>query len=339
MRPNLYLNMLPRGPVRFGSNSGAKSQTDVVFHSDSLYSAVTSAMRNLGLLEEWLSATATATNPEVRFTSCFPYAPDEPFLPVPRGLWPPPGSSPKLRWKSVRFIPARLAEAVLKGDVISEDRWSVHPTSGCLLPVDRGVVVEPPFRAVMRSHAAVDRMSAAVEHHTTACLEFVPKAGFWCSAAFTDETARDRWNDRVLAAFRLLSDTGIGGRRTHGWGAFDLVSNAGGSFPGSLAAGVPDEASANDLWWLLSVFSPADEDRVSWSRGNYTVLERHGRVESPAGWGTEKLAMRMIEEGAVIACEAEPLGAARNVAPEGFAHPVYRYGVAVAVPVPARAQA
>jgi hypothetical protein len=46
--------------------------------------------------------------------------------------------------------------------------------------------------------------------------------------------------------------------------------------------------------------------------------------------------MRMIEEGAVIACADEPVGTTRNVAPPEFPHPVYRFGVPLAIPLPAQ---
>jgi hypothetical protein len=44
----------------------------------------------------------------------------------------------------------------------------------------------------------------------------------------------------------------------------------------------------------------------------------------------------MIQEGSVLVCDEEPLGGARNVAPESFPHPVYRAGFALAIPIPLR---
>jgi hypothetical protein len=42
----------------------------------------------------------------------------------------------------------------------------------------------------------------------------------------------------------------------------------------------------------------------------------------------------MVAEGSVLVAAAEPRGMAPDVAPGGFAHPVYRAGFAVAVPIP-----
>ena len=86
--------------------------------------------------------------------------------------------------------------------------------------------------------------------------------------------------------------------------------------------------------WLLSLFSPAASDAVEWTRGSYTLLERGGRVESPAGSGALKKLVQMVSEGSVVYAPAAPHGAAPDVAPEGFAHPVFRAGFALSIPLP-----
>jgi len=86
--------------------------------------------------------------------------------------------------------------------------------------------------------------------------------------------------------------------------------------------------------WLLSLFTPAPADSVDWHRGNYTVLPRSGRIDSPAGAGELKKQIPMVAEGSVLYAEAPPRGSAADVAPEGFAHPVFRSGFAVAIPLP-----
>jgi hypothetical protein len=86
--------------------------------------------------------------------------------------------------------------------------------------------------------------------------------------------------------------------------------------------------------WLLSLFTPSAEDAVDWARGNYRLVERAGRVDSPAGSGELKKTLRMVGEGSVIFAPSTPRGAAPDVAPGGFPHPVYRAGFAVSVPLP-----
>src|SRR5262249_62103443 len=97
----------------------------------------------------------------------------------------------------------------------------------------------------------------------------------------------------------------------------------------------PEEVPAGlQAHWLLSLFSPAPADAVDWTRGNYTVLARAGRVESPAGSGDLKKQVRMLAEGSVVYSGSALSGTAADVAPDGFAHPVFRAGFALAIPLP-----
>jgi hypothetical protein len=54
MSQGLLIRLRPTGPWRIGPDSGVRDRVDRVFHSDSLYSAVSSAMAQLGNLDEWL---------------------------------------------------------------------------------------------------------------------------------------------------------------------------------------------------------------------------------------------------------------------------------------------
>ena len=86
--------------------------------------------------------------------------------------------------------------------------------------------------------------------------------------------------------------------------------------------------------WLLSLFTPANADSVDWRRGNYAVLARSGRIDSPAGSGDLTKQIQMVVEGSVLYAEGAPHGSAADVAPDGFAHPVFRAGFALAIPLP-----
>src|SRR5437867_8559715 len=150
MNPGCIVKFRPLGPWRMGPDSGSRDRVDTIYHSDSLYSAVTAAMASLGLLEDWLEATAR--NPEgaaVRFSSCFPFQGENAFVVPPRSIWPP-AASPKVRWKGAKFIPLPLVEALLNGGVLEEERWSLDGQSECLVPHGRG----GPFRISVRSSPA-----------------------------------------------------------------------------------------------------------------------------------------------------------------------------------------
>jgi CRISPR type III-A-associated RAMP protein Csm4 len=532
MNPGLVVKLRPSGPWRIGPDSGARNRVDSIYHSDSLYSAVSGAMLRLGSLDGWLSATARAAAPAVCFSSCFPFLDEIGFVVPPRSIWPP--ASPALlaarvRWKSARFVPLGIVQAMLAGQTLNEHQWTVDGPSQCLVPAGR----PGPFRIDTRWNAAVDRFTGATERHSTACLEFRPGAGLWTVVSFLDDAARDQWLDPVKAAFRLLADTGFGGERSRGWGRSETPEFIEGLLPDLIlppapvraapapapaavlpseevlpeiqpvpevvaepeaaaepdavaqpetaeeppagtaqpaaaveaealappelaaapaTAEVPSEAAAQpeaaveaeaiappepaatpapaeeppaadnpeitagqasveappdvaplivepetppaeapsappepeastpappllldaapvqlalksspepaalieaalpvvkepapvvvaapegvQLHWMLSLFCPAPGDAVDWARGSYSVLPRGGRVESPAGSGELKKLVQMVTEGSVLCAGNTLTGAAPDVAPDGFAHPVFRAGFAVAIPLP-----
>ena len=199
----------------------------------------------------------------------------------------------KIRWRAAHFVPLNLVESLLLNQRILAEQWSVDADSGCLLRRDRPQ--SSPFRAVTRTQAAVDRLSTAVEPHSLACVEFEPGSGLWAVAAFSDTAARDRWSGPLRAAFRLLADTGFGGRRSSGWGQTAAPEFQQGSWPGlvlpklsrnganSSSSEANGEPPAPAQHWLLSLFTPSVGDFIDWSGGRYASVTRGGRVESKGG--------------------------------------------------------
>ncbi|HZL55667.1 MAG TPA: hypothetical protein VFC21_01210 [Bryobacteraceae bacterium] len=298
----MEVRLRPTGPWRVGHPTGDKERVDAIYRSDALYSAITHAMRVLGWMEEWLDATARSENaPAVRFSSLFP------FVGKTRLIAPPKTVATRMR-----LVPLEIA----RGATAEQGRWTADGASQCLIPSGS----PSPFHISVRSSAAIDRMTGATEPHRTACLEFASNAGWWGVFDAVDS----KWETRVKSAFRLLADSGFGGERSRGWGRSGEPSF-------STASSLFPDCAANGSWWLLSLYSPHDNDRVDWSKGNYSVIVRGGWTDSPAGTGLKK-SVRMIEEGSVLQADAAR-GKAVDVAPDGFAHPVYRSGFGLAVPL------
>jgi CRISPR type III-A-associated RAMP protein Csm4 len=473
IKPGMIVRLTPAGPWRIGPDSGARNHVDAVYHSDSLYGAVSAAMERLGTFDEWLGATARSSVAAVAFSSCYPFVEEVNLVVPPRTLWPP--SSPALlssrvRWKSARFVPLSLIPSLVAAAPLVDSAWTVDGASQCLLPVGK----TGPFRSSLRFHAAVDRLTGLGERHSVACLEFRPGAGLWTLVSFADEASRERWSDRVKAAFRLLADSGFGGERSQGWGhaappeftegwlpemilpapapksaeasvrqkievaplvapipvppapsqvpespsesdreeavepspapeppespnpapnSEGAVESSSAPDPGSpepVPSPVPEAASQSrdregvvepsptpeppesanpapnsegavepsptptpeppespapalkpkgslerpapaTAHWLLSLFTPAPADTVDWTRGNYMLVTRAGRVVSS---GELKKTAQLVAEGSVLFAASAPSGGARDVAPDGAAHPVFRAGFAVSVPLP-----
>lgn len=342
MSTAFIVRLRPSGPWRLGPDSGARDHVDRVLHSDQLYSAVSWAMAQMGMLDAWLEATfKDSRGPAVRFSSCFPFQDELLFVAPPRSLWPPLAST-KVRWKGSRFVPLQLVRALVAEESLDEDRWLVDGSSECLLPVERP---RGPFRPAVRSNAAVDRISGDVAVHTTCCLEFNQGAGMWALATFADQEASERWSDPLRSAFCLLADSGIGGRRSLGWGRSDAPEFSEGILPDLILPAPAPVSQPEDeelqpvpetVYWLLSVYSPSQDDSVDWRKGNYSLQTRGGRVESPASRGELKKLTRVVTEGSVLFADAPLCGAAHDVAPDGFPHPVYRAGFALTIPIPWR---
>ena len=307
------VKLRPTGPWRVGHRAGDRDRVDVIYHSDALYSAMTHAMSSLGWLGEWLDATARRSEGSlVRCSSLFPFVGRTRLAPPPRSAWPPAHAG-KLHVEAAKLVPLD----VIRGARIDESRWTVDGATGTMTPGGG----QPPFEIVLRASAAIDRLTGVAAPHQTACLEFATNAGWW--GVFE---ASAEWMPRVKSAFRLLADSGFGGERSQGWGR----------------AAAPEFHDASSLfgkdtvegaWWMLSLFSPSANDSIAWERCDYTTTTRAGWTDSTAGIAQKKQ-VRLIEEGSVIYAE-KLVGCAVDVAPEGFAHPVYRAGFALAVALPA----
>jgi CRISPR type III-A-associated RAMP protein Csm4 len=351
MQPGLLIRLRPLGAWRYGPADGGHDRVDTLYRSDRLYSAVTLAMQRLGFLDEWLAATAHAAKPAVVFSSlcsisgryALRHSASNAVASAPLLLnSPSPVFLTKIRWKTARFVPLSVIDSLITGQPILADQWLPDPESGCLLRRDRPSA--SPFRIIARSTSAVDRVTnSSDESKSVACIEFEPSAGLWTIARFEDSASEQTWSPRLQSALRLLSDSGFGGGRSKGWGQTQTAEFQPGSWPALLlpklgrhlaTAPVAESSEAAGLFWLLSLYSPAASDKVDWSGGHYSLSARGGRVESHAGHGAAKKTVRMVSEGCVLSSHVEPVGAAVDVAPDGFAHPVYRSGLALALRLP-----
>src|SRR5260221_5762548 len=136
----------PLGPWRFGPDSGARDRVDLIYHSDAVFSAVCSAMRQLGMAEEWFEATARSVGASaVRISSFYPFQGKTLLVVPPRNIWPPADST-KVRYKGARFVPLPVVESLLADKAIDENRWAVDGESEGLIPHDGG---PGPFRVAI----------------------------------------------------------------------------------------------------------------------------------------------------------------------------------------------
>ena len=183
------------GPWRFGPDSGARDRVDLIYHSDALFSAVCSAMSQLGLARGMAGGDRRLrTSPAVRFSSFFPFVGDTLLVVPPRSLWPPPEST-KIRYKGARFVPLPVIQALLSDQAIDEDRWTVDGESECLIPSGQPAAGRSASRCVP-APAWIGCSHAGWKSHSTACLEFARDAGLWTVVQFADGDAANNGKRR-----------------------------------------------------------------------------------------------------------------------------------------------
>jgi CRISPR type III-A-associated RAMP protein Csm4 len=321
-RPALLVQLQPITPWRCGA--GRPDEPASLIPSDSLFGAVSDAMRLLGWLPEWLAEGARAT----RLSSLFPVQNDVFYAPLPEALRTYSGLR-RVRLESVRFAPLAAIQA-LAAKKFDENRWVLDLASGCLQPADRANAGGP-YRPLERQRAAVDRLSgAAAAAASTEGIEFAGNAGAWALFVFADTAAADIWRGRLKAAFRLLADEGIGGWRGAGWGRSRRPRYKEGELGRLLvnAGWKTAEEPGTGQWWTLGLFAPAESDEVAWDSGAYRTLMRAGWTASIA----EKPEHRFVREGSILTSAAEPAGRINESVIAGVDHPVLRYGAGLALP-------
>lgn len=145
--------------------------------------------------------------------------------------------------------------------------------------------------------------------------------------AFLLETTSPEQRTRLLAALRLLADTGLGGMRTQGSGQFDFEVQT-----------VPEELQlrlrkADGPHILLGLTRPtAAEARAIENDPNsrYGLIRRDGFLD---GTGWQRQDVWMMTEGSLV---PGPLtGTLADVAPPNHPHPVWRSGLALSLGVEA----
>ncbi|NTV62659.1 MAG: type III-A CRISPR-associated RAMP protein Csm4 [Oscillochloris sp.] len=199
----------------------------------------------------------------------------------------------------------------------------------------------PIWQIESQPHVTVDRVSNTSAYFEVGKVTYTPGAGLALLVAFADATARFGF-ERLLS---LLGESGLGGRRSSGSGAFSWRRD-------------PDLAL--DLGWagrrrvLLSRYLPreAELDALRSEHAAYQLVNIGGWLYSTGAPAQRRQRVRMVAEGSVLDAEAITgalRGKVEDVRPDyrkskrehpifkreqGTSHPVYRSGLALALPIP-----
>ena len=221
MPSGLLIRLRPVGPWRIGPDSGDRDRVDRIYHSDSLYSAVTSAMARLGMLDDWLDATARASGTGGAVQLVFP-------LP---GRYAAGGAAAKSVASAAVFQGSLERRAVCaaqrrriarggQGDSPKTAGSSTVPANACSRSARRprrvrsasrygrarrSIAKARPFRRIRRP-ASSSRPAA--------------DCGAWCS--FLTMLRGNNGPRRSRPRSGCSADSGFGGKRSQGWGRAEM---------------------------------------------------------------------------------------------------------------------
>lgn len=361
------------GGLHVGTRGVNLEEAGISIPSDTLFAAMLDALNRAGEDVDAFSK-AYLEDPPFLLTSAFPYVGSVRFYPVPANSASLFDAKTNARYGKrlarIRYMSEGLLhEALAKGklnDWIFPETENETPKTGVTLQghtlwlkVEEIPNLPTEFqRHEQRRHAlprltvwrtarvprvTLDRITSASNIFHAGKVEFAKECGLWFGVSWRKPDAEyngQKFADVFEKAMQMLKDDGLGGERTTGYGAFSYEPDP----PITLK-----DAQAGQLAYLLSRYHPRPDEVDSVLKGGEAAY----RLVSVAGWlrtfdGAAQRRKRVVllEEGSLIRASNGIMGDVVNVRPEywdeqakeykpGVSHPVYRYGLALALAWPA----
>ncbi len=252
----------------------------------------------------------------IKVSSAFPFSESSYFLPTlllrPDSLFEVSESDYQLwkKLKKLQFLPLEWLKRILKGEKIAVFERDIESVSGTL----NGI-----FKFRVAPKVALGRITQNSNIYHYGEIHF-DKGGLFIMAEFEDEGLRIDFSGLL----KLLGDEGIGGRRTAGYGLFDVEKD-------KIEIEVPEDANFH---LLLSLYWPPDDERSNGLLKNsaYKLIRRTGWFLLDDGRSLRKRPVWMFQEGSVLS--ARPKGGAVDVTPLSISDKrVLRFGFAFTIPM------
>lgn len=346
-----------RSAFHIGERGVGLEETSLILHSDTLFSALCLALRELGEdLDGFLSGynrwqgakMVNGTNIPFRLSSAFPYAGSVYFFPRP--LLPLQGlnevKDPRLGKivKKSAFVSRSLFENLIASRDLSAELvkggGKVNNNSQIrqdLLLQNGRVWVSDPERTELEKfvepesgrvrlwaqetqpRVTVDRCTNASQVYAAGRVHFSPGAGLFTLIEYQES----KWRSKVEKALRMLGDAGIGGERSSGHGQFNLEIDE------KFTLAEPD--SPTNGFTTLALYWPTQSEVAMGvlEGADYQLINRRGWMASPDAMNLRRKSVRMLVEGSVL--PQKPDGALVDVQPDNpptrLPHDVWRYGL------------
>jgi CRISPR-associated protein Csm4 len=336
--------IIPKGlsGFHFGTHGMAQERSSVVYHSDSLFSAIILTLSTIaGSVEvEKHMQEFSKSQPPFLLSSAFPFAGDVRFYPLPLSSLREAAQSgqPNLvrmkELKGIKFISERAFERLLADPAsLAVQYRSGKILQGGLLVLAEEVSLLP--RAVSageqrifdnlekRPRVTIGRADSASNLFFTGAVRFAHECGLWFAIRWLKEESR--WRKSLPESLAALQDEGLGGDRSSGFGQVQIEPWKPLKLP--VATGKP--------WVTLSRYIPQKAEIASFYYGpaGFAFDRITGWMRSPGNPAQRRKSVQMLREGSTFgALDQIPLGRIVEVQPEYWqGHPIYRSGLAFGV--------
>jgi len=336
-------------PGRTGGIRGEDGAAAV--RSDTLMAALRSVAADTGILADVLAGPA----PPLRVSSLFPEVAGIRLYPRPLAepaafgnLNPLEADEFRRIWRRFEYVTEARFESLAEGRRVRFEPEDIIEGRAWGMPSERGLRGLP--GRGRSGGIAVDRAGGEPERYSEGRRMLPPGARHFFIARLDDAGTLAPLRELVAR----LGESGLGGRRSTGAGAFSLA----GAYPapgflgegGSGAAAPAGDAGGTGLAAeaasavragprariLLSLYLPTREEAASGVLDGMAgdAVLRGGWIHSGGPTGLRKRPLRMLVEGTVLSgATGKAEGEVRDVRPEGFErHPVWRDGRALAIP-------
>lgn len=297
-----------KSPIHLGERENIREGTDIIVHSDTLFSAFCHCyflLYGKEKLEEMFNNFIAGSSPFL-ISSSFPWWENNFYFPVPKNQL-----SKNKEIKKILFIEKTGFEKLLAGEKIES-----IINNAKTIPDEES---NKPWKINDIPRVGLNRLTnhPGENYFYFGEVSYIKDAGLFFLIDCKDENFKKEFK----ATFNLMSDEGIGGDRSAGKGLFTKPEFS------EIEMNVPDVNSSI----CLSLYCPKESELSDISKGYYELIERKGYIYSPYGRNLRRRSVRMFTESSVFPGKKE--GRIVDVTPDIFEdHRIYKYGCAFTLP-------
>ena len=321
-----------RGALHLGVRGLAREGTEVYIPSDTLMAALMVAWARQGLALDTLAGELMEPEPALTVSSAFPYGGEVRFYPHPllRHRWTDGAGGAALgraRWVSEGLF-QRLAGhqplAAQETALVQDNELWLTREEMARLPrrtLDPEGVARL-WKRETRPRVTLDRASSASQVYQVGRANYAAGCGLW----FAARAGSPIWRERLEAALSDLADSGLGGLRSIGHGAYRWSRSEAGTLPAP--------PGGEEYLLTLSRYAPGESESEALlaPRALYRLAEVGGWAAGEAG-DRRRRSVRLVAEGSLL--RGPIRGSLVDVTPaiNDLGHPVWRWGLAFGVAV------